>query len=98
MKKITFGEMEDLMMKYNKLGIKAKAYIVFKEKNWDKTYSLESRTYEVFSDSKYFNPSMNGTSLYGYALDGSDDGVDLNQYNWEVDYCYMDEENPTFAE
>lgn len=95
MKKITFTEMEKAMMAYSKKGIKASAYIVFKESNWDTKYPLESRTYQVFSNAKYFNPNMNGTSLPGYAVDGSDDGVDLRAYNWDVDYCYMDEANPS---
>ena len=95
MKKISFDEMEKLMMAYSKKKVAAKAYIVFKESNWDTKYPLSSRTYEVFSSAKYFDPDMNGTSLPGYAIDGSDDGVDLRMYNWEVDYCYMDSENPT---
>lgn len=97
MKKISFSEMEKAMQQYSKKGIEASAYIVFKENNWDTKYSLESRTYQVFSHAKYFNPSMIGTSLPGYALDGSDDGVDLCLYNWEVDYCYMDEKNPSLS-
>ena len=92
--KITFSQMEKLMREYNKRKIKALAYIVFKENNWEKKYSLASRTYQVFSNAKYFDIFANGTSLPGYALDGTDDGVDLRCQNWEIDYCYMSIINP----
>lgn len=94
MKKISFTEMEKLMLQYNAKDVAASAYVVFKQSNWDQEYSLESRTYQVFSHAKYFDPNMNGTSLPGYALDGSDDGVDLQNVDWIVDYCYMDPNNP----
>ena len=44
---------------------------------------------------------MGGYSIYGSALDGTDNGVRLEQYmwaekggenGWKVDYCYMLEE------
>lgn len=72
--------------------------IVFTEDSFKKQYSLESRTYEVSSNNKAFIPNMGGYSIYGSALDGSDDGVRLEGYmaaehggknGWRVDYCYL---------
>ena len=89
MKKMSFAEMEKLMQEYNRKGMDKVAYIVFSQKNFLTPYSEQARTYVVHSTEKFFNSDMNGMSLYGDALDGSDDSVDLNQYNWEVEFCYM---------
>ena len=75
-------------------------FIVFTEDSFDKSYSLESRTYKVSSDNKAYRPNMSGYSIFGWALDGSDPGVRLEAYmaaekgganGWKVDYCYMEE-------
>ncbi len=81
--------------------------IVFKSENWpDKDYSLEARSYRVSSDNKAFIAGMGGYSIYGSALDGSDPCVRLERYmraehggecGWEVDYCYLEEENDAEA-
>ena len=64
--------------------------IVYKASNWpDKEYSLASRSYEVSNANRCFQNGKIANSLFGYALDGSDSGVRLDWYNWEVDYCYM---------
>ena len=72
--------------------------IVFTEDSFTKQYSLESRTYCVSSNNKAYIPGMSGYSIYGSALDGSDDGVRLEAYmaaekggadGWKVDYCYL---------
>lgn len=75
--------------------------IVFKSENWpDKDYSLESRSYRVSSDNKAFIPNMGGYSIFASSLDGSDPCVRLEAYmkaerggenGWEVDYCYLEE-------
>lgn len=76
--------------------------IVFKSENWpDKDYSLESRSYRVSSDNKAFIAGMGGYSIFASSLDGSDPCVRLERYmaaehggesGWEVDYCYLLEE------
>lgn len=69
------------------------AVIVFTEDSWSRVYSLESRSYKVHCNAKYFDANMIGSSLFGDALDGTDDGVRLDKYmaydNWKVDYCYI---------
>lgn len=76
-------------------------FIVFTEDSFDKSYSLESRTYRVSSDNKAYRPNMGGYSIFGWALDGSDPGVRLEAYmaaekggpsGWKVDYCYVEED------
>lgn len=68
------------------------AVVVFTEDTWEKVYSLDSRSYAVSHDAKYFDPNMIGNSLFGNALDGTDNGVRLDIYmgdGWKVDYCYI---------
>jgi hypothetical protein len=88
MNKLTFAELE-------RRKDWTEAVIVFTEASFKEIYPLEARSYQIFADAKYFNPNMNGTSLYGYALDGSDQGVRLDWYwrgtkdNWQIEYCYI---------
>lgn len=65
------------------------AVIVYKIENWNREYPLESRSYMVNHSCKYFDHNMIGKSLYGYSLDGTDLGVRLDHYNWDVEYCYI---------
>ncbi|MCM1296286.1 MAG: YodL domain-containing protein [Muribaculaceae bacterium] len=73
-------------------------YIVFSQASFEKPYSLESRTYVVSSDNKAFQPNKGGYSIFASALDGSDNGIRLEQYmasehggtdGWQVERCYM---------
>lgn len=68
------------------------AVIVFTKSSFNEDYPEVSRSYKVSSEEKYFDNNMNGSSLHGYCLDGSDQGVRLDQYiqnDWTVDYCYI---------
>lgn len=58
------------------------AYITFssfgpKSKN---DYDWKGRTYAVSSDNKAFQPNKGGYSIFGYCLDGTDQGVRLEQH------------------
>jgi len=66
-----------------------RAVVVYKETNWEEDYSLESRSYRIERDNKFFQENKISNSLYGNCLDGCDFGVRLDWYNWEVDYCYI---------
>lgn len=97
MTKLSFREFKTIMQKHTKDEKPLVGYIVFDPRSFTKEYSLDSRTYRVTSDEKYFNPEMCGNSLWGYAKDGSDDCVRLNYYlhspnPWIVEYCYLEEE------
>ena len=96
MKKISYDEMWHNLHQYNVDHPDREDYgdisavIVYKSENWDKPYSLESRSYRVYNNNRAFQPNKIANSLYGSALDGSDNGVRLDWYKWSVDYCYMD--------
>ena len=110
MKKITYHELASIFraqesanqnVPYNERK-HLTGFIVFTEDSFTKQYSLESRTYEVSSDNKAYIPNMGGYSIYGSAIDGSDNGVRLEAYmaaekggkdGWKVDYCYLEKEN-----
>ncbi len=99
MKKITFKELESKMYKFNKesnitakgVGAELKAVIVFTEDSFPKKYPLESRSYEVTNHNKAWISGMNSNSIFGSALDGTDNDVRLDWYlnDWTVDYCYI---------
>lgn len=63
--------------------------IVYKQSNWEKEYSEKSRSYCVRSNNRAFQYGKIANSIFGYCLDGTDMGVRLDWYNWDVDYCYM---------
>lgn len=73
------------------------AHIIFTEDSFDKKYPLLSRTYSFTSDNKAFWPNMGGYSIFGYCLDGTDQGVRLDWYmaeerdpnGWKVEDCYI---------
>lgn len=107
MTKLTFTELRDQMIQFNKENKftckgtlkKLKAVIVFTEDSFDKFYPLESRSYLVTNDNKGFFSNMFSNSIFGNALDGTDNGVRLDWYIWDsenpwkVDYCYILEES-----
>lgn len=75
-------------------------YIVFSECSFqDKNTSLAARTYKVSSFNKAYRPNMlNGRTIYGSALDGSDPNARLDtqmiaehggKTGWRVDYCLL---------
>ena len=96
-KKITYGEMERIMFRFNEehpdqeeKGV-ISAVIVFKPENWTVEYSELSRSYQVWNNNRAFQPGKIANSVFGYCLDGTDPGVRLDWYKWSVDYCYMEE-------
>lgn len=73
-------------------------YIVFDQRSFTASYSEASRTYAVSSKNKAFIPGMGGYSIYGSAIDGTDDNVRLEAYmkeerggtdGWIVERCYL---------
>jgi hypothetical protein len=90
------------MTKYFRTAERAKqhlsGYIVFSQASFEQEYSLESRTYQVSSNNKAFQPNMGGYSIYASSLDGTDPCVRLERYmaaesggqnGWEIERCYM---------
>lgn len=90
MKKIKFSDLHHMNWK--------KAVIVFKQHpQWEQEFNETQRSYEIKSDAKYFDVSMNGSSLYGNCLDGMDKNVRLDHYmygsngkdGWKVEFVYI---------
>ncbi len=66
------------------------AHVEFSEDSWDKPYTKENRTYVVSSNNKAFQLNKNGYSIFGWCLDGKDNGVRLDWYmqnGWKVINC-----------
>lgn len=85
MKKLTLSELESSRKEWKR------AVIVFTVDSFDKEYSLESRSYEIYSSDNYFDYSKISKSLFGTSLDKSDVNVRLDWYlkDWHIDYCYI---------
>ena len=95
MKKITKAELEQAMRKFNEEHpeeedqAKVWGVIVYKQSNWQKKYSVKSRSYKVANCNRAYQNGKIANSVFGYCLDGTDDGVRLDWYKWEPEYCYM---------
>lgn len=77
-------------------------YVVISEESFNEPYPVESRTYEISSDNKAFQPNMGGYSIYASAIDGSDPMVRLERYlaaekggadGWKIERCYLKEQS-----
>lgn len=93
-KRISYDEMWHIMNEHSRKTKEdwkqaISAVIVYKQENWDKKYPVKSRSYEVSSNNKCFQDNKIANSCFGSCLDGTDEGVRLDWYNWKVDYCYM---------
>ena len=68
-----------------------KAVIVYKQSNFKTPYPVESRSYRVnnFSGKAFFF-EMLGRSIFGDCLDGSEEYLRLDVQNWEIEYCYFE--------
>lgn len=101
MEKLTLSQLYNAFYKFNEEhnitqqfeGPSINGVIVYKESNWKTKYSLESRSYVINSGNKYFISGMEGNSIFGSNLDGTDKCVRLDHIGWEVDYCYLLKEN-----
>lgn len=100
-KKVTVASIIERFQTYNRenkieYGITSEhpeisAVIVYAQSNFTKEYSETSRSYRVTNQSgKRFFDGMMGNSIYGECLDGSEDGVRLDAYNWKVEKCYFE--------
>lgn len=103
---MTYSELKSILTEHeNKRQYKEKpltARIVFAKDSFQDYYSKESRTYEFTSDNKIFQSKMRGYSLFGSAIDGSDNEVRLEQYmsdefggaeGWKIEKCFLKKEN-----
>lgn len=81
----------DEMNKCNQTGNHRTAVIVFKQSNWKKEYSEESRSYRSHSDQWGWDYDKLGRRRTGHCLDGKDNDVRLDYYNWDIEYWYWED-------
>lgn len=104
--KLTYAEFCDRMREFNRTHdwnkVKTTGVIVFTPESFETEKSLESRSYVVSSNNKAWISGMNGYSIYGGCLDGTNkccrlDGCMWNERGgengWKVAYCYFLDEN-----
>lgn len=89
MEKLTFEETKKLFEELNAQGKRQYAVMVVSQDNFDKEYSLESRSYIFHSDNKMFQAEAISYSLFMSSLDGADRNVRYDYYRWKIDYCYL---------
>ena len=81
----------DAMNNCNATGEHKTAIIVFSQENWpDKNYSEKSRSYRTHSNQWGWDYSKMGQSRLGDCLDGTEQGVRLDWYNWKIEYWYWE--------
>lgn len=101
MQKLTYEQLISAMRRFYTEGEKRTGVIVISEDSFYEDYSLRSRSYRVNSDCKLFQPDAIANSVFGSALDGSDNNVRLDRYiqgiagDWIVDYCYLEAKKVT---
>lgn len=62
-----------------------KAVIVFTKDSFKRDYNEVQRSYEITSNNKCFDANLISSSLYGDCLDGTDIGVRLDIYMYDVE-------------
>lgn len=80
----------DEMNKCHETGNHRTAVIVFKQSNFTQEYSEESRSYRSYSDQWGWDYSKLGNCRLADCLDGTDNGVRLDYYDWEVEFWYWE--------
>lgn len=90
---VTFDLIDSAMREHNKnVGRyekqKLKAVIVYKQSNFTQEYSERSRSYLIDNNNHYFDNKISN-ALWGSCLDGTDQNVRLDYYNWDIEKCYF---------
>lgn len=93
MKKITYSQLRNMFFEHNRKSYRKPitAVIVFDQSNWATNFSVEQRSYRVSSESNGFYENKISNAIFGDCLDGRDLGIRLDWYNWNVEYCYIEE-------
>lgn len=108
MEKMTWPEAVKYLRDYNRKhnitskgdGPNCEMVAVISEDSFNRSYTLEERSYVFSNHNKAFMPNMCDYSIFANSLDGSDRGVRLeiyittgSKYEWKVDYCYIKSED-----
>lgn len=83
-------EIWDAMNECHVTGKHRTAVIVFKQSNFTDEYSEESRSYRSYSDQWGWDYDKMGKCRLGDCLDGTENGVRLDWYNWDIDFWYWE--------
>lgn len=83
-------EIWDAMNECHITGKHRMAVIVFKQSNFKDEYSVESRSYRSYSDQWGWDYDKMGNCRLGDCLDGTETGVRLDWYNWDIEYWYWE--------
>ena len=103
MNKTTFEKIREAFRAYNKKNNiiygepsdapTISAIIVYKQSNFTMPYTETERSYRITNacGKAFFDMPSGSQSITGDCLDGRDLGVRLDAYEWEIEYCYMEE-------
>lgn len=78
----------DAMNECHVTGKHRTAVIVFSQENFKTEYSELSRSYSSNSNQWGWNYSKIGRCRLGNCLDGTENGVRLDYYNWKIECWY----------
>lgn len=98
MKKISFGKLVEIMRRFNDENPDKQnapcisGVIVYDKSNFKRSYTEKERSYRVYNNNRMFQKGMIANSLEGDCLDGTDNGVRLDRYDWGKEYCYYEGE------
>lgn len=87
-KKQSASTLFDAMNECNVTGKHRTAVIVFSQDNFTQSYTEKERSYKSYSDQWGWNYSKLGNCRLGDCLDGKDNDIRLDAYNWKVEYWY----------
>lgn len=90
LQEVSAEDFDKQMREANRSGVELQGVITYAKSNWEKEYSEESRSYEVYSQSNHFSAGKISNSMTGNCLDGTDQGVRLDLYNWKVEKFYIE--------
>ena len=84
------AEMEKWNLSHDEDKAEKFGVIVYKQSNFKNEYSENSRSYRVHNANRKFQKGKIANSLFGDCLDGTDIGVRLDWYGWDVEFCYFE--------
>lgn len=103
---MTYREFKRYFRAAERAGRHLTGYLTFSQASFEKEYSEESRTYAVSSDNKAFWSRTGSCSIFGSALDGSDEYVRLDHLmaseqggpdGWQLERCCLSREDFAFV-
>ena len=92
--RFTEKEFTKLMREWNTSHDQTKAtlsgVIVYDQSNFGLSYTEDQRSYRVWNNNPIYQLDAELPELMGDCLDGTDDNVCLDIYDWKVEFCYFE--------